>query len=260
MKRILREHGIEMRLASEGGRTSRGSVGLAREYCEFLNGLASRGILGKTDTDQRECLREIEDWWIQRVLEFFAQQRLEVDADVADAVSTIIGSLLSNAEDRQKMVPGITTKGAVLQHLVGAKLETVIGEGKIAHRPYSTADRSTGEQGDFVVGDIAVHVTAMPTEGLLERCRRNLRANVRPVVVVPERMVPAAEALLANDPDVAGRVEVIGAEKLISVNIYEKAGFRIDRVRDQVEKLFRTYNQIVARVETDKSLLIEGYE
>ncbi len=37
LKKILRDHGITQILSSEGGRTSRGSMKLAREYFEFLN-------------------------------------------------------------------------------------------------------------------------------------------------------------------------------------------------------------------------------
>ena len=37
LKKILREHGITQILSSEGGRTSRGSMGLMIKYVDFLN-------------------------------------------------------------------------------------------------------------------------------------------------------------------------------------------------------------------------------
>ena len=37
LKKILKEHGITRILASEGGRTSRGSIGLMISYVNFLN-------------------------------------------------------------------------------------------------------------------------------------------------------------------------------------------------------------------------------
>ena len=37
IQRILADHGITRVLAEEGGRTSRGSVGLMQKYVEFLN-------------------------------------------------------------------------------------------------------------------------------------------------------------------------------------------------------------------------------
>jgi hypothetical protein len=37
LKKILKEHGITQILAAEGGRTSRGNMGLMMEYVKFLN-------------------------------------------------------------------------------------------------------------------------------------------------------------------------------------------------------------------------------
>src|SRR3954447_25526378 len=39
---VLKRHGITRVLASEGGRTSRGSLGNMREYVAFLNGLTGK--------------------------------------------------------------------------------------------------------------------------------------------------------------------------------------------------------------------------
>ena len=38
LKKILKDHGIAQQLSAEGGRTSRGSMGLMIEYVDFLNG------------------------------------------------------------------------------------------------------------------------------------------------------------------------------------------------------------------------------
>ena len=37
LKKILKEHGITQQLSAEGGRTSRGSLGLMIKYVDFLN-------------------------------------------------------------------------------------------------------------------------------------------------------------------------------------------------------------------------------
>src|SRR5271170_7636726 len=58
---ILKRHGIARVLASEGGRTSRGSLNNMREYVAFLNALGK-----KVDLDA------VEAFWIERVQEFFA--------------------------------------------------------------------------------------------------------------------------------------------------------------------------------------------
>ena len=55
---ILTRRGITRVLASEGGRTSRGSIGNMREYIALLNQLHVRG---------RADLYAVEGFWIERV-------------------------------------------------------------------------------------------------------------------------------------------------------------------------------------------------
>src|SRR5579872_4677295 len=66
---VLKRHGIDRVLASEGGRTSRGSLHNMREYVAFLNELKKR-----TDVD----LDVIEAFWIDRVHEFFAGKPFKI--------------------------------------------------------------------------------------------------------------------------------------------------------------------------------------
>ncbi len=61
---VLKRHGISRVLASEGGRTSRGSLHNMRRYVAFLNGQAQRG---EVDPDTAEA------FWIERVHEFFLE-------------------------------------------------------------------------------------------------------------------------------------------------------------------------------------------
>src|SRR5271170_2347004 len=66
---ILQRHGITRVLASEGGRTSRGSIGNMREYVALLNQLHSDG---------RADLDAIEAFWIARGNEFFAAKPFRI--------------------------------------------------------------------------------------------------------------------------------------------------------------------------------------
>jgi len=52
-------------MAEEGGRTSRGSLGLMQAYVKTLNDLHAAG---------RANLEEVEAWWIDRVRAFFASE------------------------------------------------------------------------------------------------------------------------------------------------------------------------------------------
>ena len=77
---ILRRHGITRALASEGGRTSRGSLGNMREYVAFLNELAG---------NRKVDLEAIESFWIERVYEFFAGKSFKIKLDAARSLRTV---------------------------------------------------------------------------------------------------------------------------------------------------------------------------
>jgi len=71
----------------------------------------------------------------------------------------------------------------MLQHLVGAKLDLVLGNGKIEHHGFSVADQSTERRGDYEVEGVAIHVTTHPSEALVRKCAANLQAGLKPVIV-----------------------------------------------------------------------------
>jgi hypothetical protein len=102
-------------LAEEGGRTSRGSIQKMRAYIDFLNKLANEKLLD---------FKMIEEWWINRVKDFFSSKPFSLKIDSSKSVRSIISDLIEAAFARQKECPGLMIAGAVMQHLVGAKIET----------------------------------------------------------------------------------------------------------------------------------------
>jgi Domain of unknown function (DUF4928) len=123
---ILQRHGISRVLASEGGRTSRGSIGNMREYVALLNQLHAEG---------RADLDAIEAFWIARVHEFFAAKPFRIRLDASRSLRTVVRDVLDQAEDRQKTTPGVYYAGAVMQHMVGAKLDCALGQGRLRTPP-----------------------------------------------------------------------------------------------------------------------------
>ncbi|MCE2453034.1 MAG: DUF4928 family protein, partial [Nitrospinae bacterium] len=144
---ILREHGIERVLAAEGGRTSRGSIKNMQKYVAFLNDLHRQGM---ADVDA------IEKYWIDCVQAFFASRPFRIKLDVSRGLRSVVRDVLEQAVERQKEAAGMSYAGAVLQHLVGAKLDCVLGTGKVERRSFSTADGPGDRIGDFSVGDVAI--------------------------------------------------------------------------------------------------------
>lgn len=147
---ILKRHGVTRVLSSQGGRTSRGSLHNMREYVAFLNALESHG---KIDLDA------VEAFWIERVHEFFAGKPFKIKLDASKSLRMVVRDVIAQAEDRQKTAPGVYYAGAVLQHLVGAKLDCALGKGKFKHNSFSTADEPGGRAGDFFIEDVVLHVT-----------------------------------------------------------------------------------------------------
>lgn len=244
---VLKSHGINRVLAAEGGRTSRGSLGHMREYVAFLNHEAEQGTV---DLDY------IESFWIERVHEFFAGKPFKIKLDASRSLRNVVRDVLAQAEERQKAMPGVYYAGAVLQHLVGAKLDCALGAGKFSHNSFSTADEPGGRPGDFFIGDVAIHVTTTPGEGVIQKCRENLNDGLRPMLVTMRRSVAVAEGLAANF-DLSDRIDVFEIEQFIALNVYELGKFAADGRRVAIGDLINRYNAIVDEFETDPSLKIE---
>ena len=244
---VLKRHDITRVLASEGGRTSRGSLGNMREYVAFLNELKAKG---KFDLDA------IEAFWIDRVHEFFAGKPFKIKLDASRSIRTVVRDVIQQAQDRQKTTPGMYYAGAVLQHLVGAKLDCALGPGAFEHNSFSTSDQQSNRSGDFFLGDVAIHVTTSPGEGVIARCGDNLNDGHRPIIVTLQHGVTVAEGLAGN-VGLGDRIDIFEVEQFIALNLYELGKFGEKGRRVAVTDLVKRYNEVVEEVETDPSLKIE---
>ena len=243
---ILRQHGIERVLAAEGGRTSRGSLGRMREYVSFLNRLG-KGI----DLDS------VEAYWIEQVEAFFAAHPFKIKLDASRGLRSVVRNVVEQAIDRQKeSAGGAYYAGAVLQHLVGAKLDCALGQGKFEHNSVSTADAPGGRAGDFLVGDVVIHVTKSPGEAVIERCRDNLNDGYRPMLVTMASGLLVAQEL-ARNKGIEERIDIFEVEQFVALNLYELGRFKGAGRRTALVDLVTRYNDIVEKWETDPSLKIE---
>lgn len=243
---ILKDHGIDRVLAEEGGRTSRGSVGNMRKLVAFLN------------TQYTQCgvdLEKVEAWWVERVREFFAGKPFVLRFDAAKSLRSVIRDLLSQAQKRQEQDNGSTFVGTMLQHLVGAKLNLLL-DTPLQHHGACVADDVSGREGDFIVEDVAIHVTTSPSEALIRKCRRNLDNGLKPIIITNHRGALLAEGL-AEQADMGERLDVFEAEQFLAGNLYEIGKFAQAGRRTTAEQLIFHYNAIVDECETDPSLRID---
>jgi hypothetical protein len=256
VRKILKNYKIQKKLSSEGGRTSRGSIKYAQDYINLLNVLCKKGLLGKTNAQKKKTLKEIESYWIQQVRLFFGGQRIKIPLDFSLSISEIVSIVLAEARERQKRMAGSMIEGAVLQHLIGAKLSIIFGDNIVIHHSASTADAPTARASDFTIGKSAIHVTTAPTEALIRKCKQNIQAGMRPIIVCPKDKIFTAQGM-AENASLHGRIEIYAAQEFISTNLNEKAKFEPIQLEQTTHSYVQKYNDIVSKHETDQSLQLE---
>lgn len=244
---ILKRNEIDRVLAKEGGRTSRGSIERMRQYVAFLNEAHAAGHVD---------LKAAEQFWIDQVRTFFSGKPFVIRLDTSLSVGAVIQDLLAQAVERQKEAPGVMYEGTVLQHLVGAKLDLVMGKGAVTHFSTSTSDQGDDRTGDFDLGDVSVHVSTSPMEPLLRKCDENIRAGRRPLIVTTRRGLTIAEAL-AEQLSLRDKIDVLEFEQFLASNIYEHGRFAASTRRHRMQEIIVRYNEIIEAHETDPSLKIE---
>ena len=254
IEKILVEHGETRKFTSEGGRTSRGTVDLARQLARLLNEAPAVHGYEQLDTSQQAEVRfRLQDWFVERVRrDYFDQQFIETaDYDPAKPARAVISSFMEAARNR-----GGNTGGALAQHLVGAKLSLRFPGESIVNEGYTTADKQTGRPGDFKVNDTAFHVTMSPSEALFKkRCRSNISNGFRPIVLVPTNRVVAAWQM-ADDAGLAERIAILSIEDFVGTNVDEMAVFSALDTRAKLRQLLERYNERVRAVESDPSLQV----
>ena len=164
--------------------------------------------------------------------------------------------VLVQAKERQKKSTGTNYAGAVMQHLVGAKLECATGEGAFEHNSFSTSDQQSGRAGDFQIEDVAIHVTTSPGEAVIQRCQDNINDDLKPMLITTQKGVAIAEGLSENAA-LANRIDIFEITQFIALNIYELGQFASDGRKTAIKEIIDKYNEIINQWETDPSLLIE---
>lgn len=248
-RKILVDYGETRPLSSEGGRTSRGSLGLMRSYIALLNELYRH-----TDVD----LIEIEGWWAKEAKRYLDSDPFVFERLAGESLTSALSRLLDKAKVRQDDRPGSTIQGTVLQHLIGAKIELILGNEAptIHHHSASTADTSTSRSGDFVFGRTVIHVTTLVGPALVQKIRTNLLSDRRPLVItLASRFAGARDTL--QEERLLDKVDMNLAENYLAFNSYEWGKFDLDQSVDALERLLAMYNLVVAQAETDLSLRID---
>lgn len=247
LKKILRDHGITQQLSSEGGRTSRGSMGLMIKYVDFLN---------TWNAEEPVNFDEIEAFWAEQVREYFRNQPFVLTADASKTVGANLDELFEQAKKRQKQNPGTQYLGTVLQHLVAAKLCLILPKGSFEIHGASVADAPTARSGDFVINKTIIHCTTSVGDLLINKCKVNIANGFRPVIItIFERVQTALNQI--EDAGLSGRIEVWDVQQFLSSNVHEHSLFDEGKRNTTLGTIIENYNHIVHEKETDPSLRIE---
>ena len=253
INKILARHGESRALASEGGRTSRGSQELARSFHAAVNASSVSDALAAASSQARtDVVNLLQAAMVERIqTDFLDRQRLRIEYRSHEPTSAVIGQLLDVASRR-----GGNATGAVAQHIVGAALRLRHPDMQVENHSYTTADEQTGRLGDFVVNDAVLHVTTAPSESLMHKCGRNLALDRLPIVLtLPERV--AAAAGLAANFDIADLLLVRDLVAFVADSVDASAHYRRTEMSQDLRDLLDTYNSRVSAAEPDPSLQVE---
>lgn len=245
VNKILKKNKIEKSLGTEVGRTNRGAYLHMRVYVEFLNALKDEGILD---------LLTLNGFWLDKVREFFASRPFELKLDPSLGLKAMVRNLMRQAEDRQRQQQGFNFAGTLAQHLIGAKLDLLLGTDDARHHGVNQND-ANGRHGDFLLNDVCVHVTTAPSALLMQKCKENLNHGLRPIIVTGNTRVTVAEAL-AEDIQIGDRIDIFEIEQFVATNMFELSLFKPSDRRPKVGELVTRYNELIDKHEADPSLRI----
>ena len=144
------------------------------------------------------------------MVDCFNTEPVRLVYDQSQTLMVMLRNLLEQATERQRKSPGKTYVGAVLQHLVGAKLALALPEINITHNGFSVADSVSARLGDFAIDDAVIHCTTAPNEALILKCKANLESGKRPIILTIAKMMGAAEGM-AETLGIDGRIEIMDA-------------------------------------------------
>ena len=246
VKEILARFGEHRLYTSEGGRTNRGSI---QGVSSMLEALVSTELEKVSQKERDTILRSCQEFLVEKVRDYHNRQRIAITYSQSASTWHLIQSILDTANQEGKA-------GPVAQHLVGAKLQLRFPEVEITNEGFSTADQQTQRPGDFLIGDTAFHVTVAPMPALYDKCRRNVDKGFKVYILVPDRRLQGAR----QNIELAQLAELVAVESLesfVSQNVEELSTFTRDGRKLKLITLLELYNQRVAAVEYDKSLMIE---
>lgn len=250
----LKSHGrsdlVPAGSAGETGRTSAGTKIAGLHFIWLIRTALEKAPLQELESQGRSLVSYLYD----QVLNLLTQYQLLGGIDVPFTASESIAAYISKLLESHH-----TNSGAVLQHLVGAKLDIRFeGQGVIInHNSVATADVQTGRQGDFEIGSTVFHVTKKATDNHYRKAWGNAENGRKVYLLTPESVLQGTkEFAKAYQEGFLKKVDVFSIEQFIAQNLDELAIFSRNEALKQLERLLMKYNDLISEHENEPSLRI----
>lgn len=173
---------------------------------------------------------------------------LSIEINEADSPITWINTILNRVKDK--------SNNRIEQYLVGAKLQKYYETFPIPNHPAHSADVQTERLGDFSIHKTIYHITAAPSQAVIQKCAANLRAGKHPILLIPQEKKATAVAF-AEQEHLENQISIISIEDFVTVNIIEISSGEKRDFFQTLQEIIEIYNKRLSEVETDMALRIE---
>lgn len=251
---ILESHGFAdlAPRASQGelGRTSTGTKLAGLQFIRLIQTALSPVPSEDKEAQGEQLIAYLYSRIFALLLEHQQLGGIEITYTAVESITAHISKLL----DAHQANPG-----AVLQHLIGAKLEIRYSDKSIhiTHHTSATADLQTGRLGDFEIGSTVFHITKSPNDDHYRKAWQNAESGRKVYLLVPNKIVAGTSQFAeAYRSGFTKRVNVFSIEQFVAQNLDELAAFDRTEALRQFHRLLTKYNELVTQYEHDPSLKI----
>lgn len=241
---ILEKYGIPRNFLKEV--TTRQAPQDAKRLLELFNWGEEIRVLSSDDRDR--LLTDLITLLTDKAKEWLSRPNLKFDVNRLESPTAWIHLIL----EKSKGISG----GIVEQHIVGAKLQKRYEDFPIPNHPAHSADAQTERLGDFSTHKTIYHVTAAPSQAVIQKCSANLRAGKHPILLIPQEKKATAVAF-AEQEHLESQISIISIEDFVTVNIIEISSSEKRDFFQILQEIIEIYNKRLSEVETDMSLRIE---
>ncbi|MEM1322252.1 MAG: DUF4928 family protein, partial [Bacteroidota bacterium] len=234
----------------EAGRTSTGTKRAGLGIIQIINSITNNADKESITTLGKSAVDLLNNLVIEQLDQHLSLGGIEIKYQQNETIGAYVSKLINFKSHKP---------GAILQHLIGAKLELRYKDNhdiKIIHHKSSTADIQTQRLGDFDLGNSVIHVTKSPTIGHFHKAYQNATAGRTTYVLIPENKLGTVSLALDIDENYTNKVNIYSIEQFISQNIDEMSLFQKEISLDNLKQLLQLYNDLINKFENDPSLKI----